>query len=46
WTMEQIEREAIRKTLAANDANRTRSAEVLGIGLRTLHRKIKEYDLR
>ncbi len=46
WTMEQIEREAIRKTLAANDDNRTRSAEVLGIGLRTLHRKIKEYDLR
>jgi DNA-binding NtrC family response regulator len=46
WTMEQIEREAIRKTLAANDGNRTRSAEVLGIGLRTLHRKIKEYDLR
>jgi len=46
WTMEQIEREAIRQTLAANDDNRTRSAEAPAGGLRTLHRKIKEYDLR
>ncbi len=44
--MEQIEREAVRQTPAANDDNRTRSAEAPAGGLRTLHRKIKEYDLR
>jgi DNA-binding NtrC family response regulator len=46
WTMEQVEREVIRRTLAANDGNRTQTAKVLGIGLRTLHRKINEYGLK
>lgn len=46
WTMEQVEREVIRRTLAKNSGNRTQTAKVLGIGLRTLHRKINEYELK
>ncbi len=46
WKMEKIEREVIRKTLQKMDGNRTKAADVLGIGLRTLHRKIKEFELR
>jgi DNA-binding NtrC family response regulator len=42
-TMDQIEREAILRTLKETGGNRTRAAEVLGIGLRTLQRKLKEY---
>jgi DNA-binding NtrC family response regulator len=43
-TMEEIEREAILGALAETGGNRTRAAELLGIGLRTLQRKLKEYD--
>jgi DNA-binding NtrC family response regulator len=42
-TMEEIEREAILRTLKETEGNRTRAAEILGIGLRTLQRKLKEY---
>ena len=42
-TMEQIEKEAILKTLQETGGNRTKAAEVLGIGLRTLQRKLKDY---
>ena len=42
-TMEEIEREAILRTLKETGGNRTRAAEILGIGLRTLQRKLKEY---
>ncbi len=45
WKMEQIEREVIRKTLQKLNGNRTKTADLLGIGLRTLHRKIKEFEL-
>lgn len=44
-TMEDIEREAIRKALEETNGNRTKAAEILGIGLRTLHRKIQKYGL-
>ncbi|MEX2583674.1 MAG: sigma-54 dependent transcriptional regulator [Gemmatimonadota bacterium] len=43
--MEDIEREAISAALREVDGNRRRAAEMLGIGERTLYRKIKEYDL-
>ena len=43
-TMDSLEREAIYQTLAAVDGNKTRAAEVLGIGLRTLQRKLKDYE--
>jgi two-component system, NtrC family, response regulator HydG len=42
-TMEEIEKEAILRTLKETAGNRTRAAEILGIGLRTLQRKLREY---
>jgi len=45
-TMDDIEREAIQRTLEHTGYDKPRSAEMLGIGLRTLYRKIKEYGLR
>ena len=42
-TMDEIEKEAILRALEETGGNRTRAAEILGIGLRTLQRKLKEY---
>jgi DNA-binding NtrC family response regulator len=42
-SMENIEREAILRTLKATDGNKTKAAEMLGIGLRTLYRKLDRY---
>ncbi len=42
-TMEEIERRAILDALERTGGNRTQAAEMLGIGLRTLQRKLKEY---
>ncbi len=42
-TMADIERQAILETLSLCDGHRARTAEILGIGLRTLQRKLKEY---
>ena len=42
-TMRDIEREAILNALRETGGNRDRAARKLGIGLRTLQRKIKEY---
>jgi transposase len=44
-TMEEIERRAILDALDRTGGNRTQAAETLGIGLRTLQRKLKEYKL-
>ncbi len=44
-TMEEIERRAILQAVEATGGNRTKAAEMLGIGLRTLQRKLKEYRL-
>jgi DNA-binding NtrC family response regulator len=44
-SMEEAEKELIRKTMASVNGNRTKTAEILRIGLRTLHRKIKQYHL-
>jgi len=38
-----MERELILQTLAATNNNKTRAAELLGISLKTLHNKLKEY---
>ena len=43
-TMAEIERAAIELTLRATRGNRRRAADVLGIGERTLYRKIREYE--
>jgi DNA-binding NtrC family response regulator len=43
--LEQLEKEAIDKTLKMVHGNREQAAKLLGIGERTLYRKIKEYGL-
>jgi DNA-binding NtrC family response regulator len=42
-TVEEAEKMLIVKTLAATNNNKTRAAEILGISLKTLHNKLKEY---
>jgi DNA-binding NtrC family response regulator len=42
-TVEEAERLLILKTLEATHNNKTRAAEILGISLKTLHNKLKEY---
>ncbi len=42
-TMSEIERQAILETLGRTGGHRARAADILGIGLRTLQRKLKEY---
>ena len=44
-SMAEIERAAIEATLELVGGNRQKAAKVLGIGERTLYRKIKEYGL-
>ncbi len=44
-SIEQAEKELIRNTLKLLGGNREQAARILGIGERTLYRKIKEYDL-
>jgi DNA-binding NtrC family response regulator len=41
----QVERLHLESTLALTDGNRTHAAEMLGISLRTLRNKIREYGL-
>jgi DNA-binding NtrC family response regulator len=43
--MAEIEREAILRTVEHTGGHRARAAELLGIGLRTLQRKLKEYGV-
>ena len=43
--LEQAEQELIRNTLKMTNGNREQAAKLLGIGERTLYRKIKEYGL-
>jgi DNA-binding NtrC family response regulator len=43
-TVDAVERELIIQTLAATSQNKTRAAELLGISLKTLHNKLKEYE--
>lgn len=45
-SLEQIEKRAIRETLLLTGGNRENAAKLLGIGERTLYRKLKEYGLR
>ncbi|MCB0707388.1 MAG: sigma-54-dependent Fis family transcriptional regulator [Saprospiraceae bacterium] len=40
-----IEKQHIRKVLAFTEGNKTRTAELLGIGLTTLYRKMEEYGI-
>ena len=44
-TLEQGEKEIIRATLNQQQGNKSRAAETLGISRKTLHRKMREYQL-
>jgi two-component system response regulator HydG len=45
-SLEQIEKHVIRSALRAKAGNREAAAKMLGIGERTLYRKLKEYGLK
>lgn len=45
-TMAEVERIVIEETMKVCGYNKERCAKVLGIGLRTLYRKLKEFDVR
>ncbi|MHC4752635.1 MAG: helix-turn-helix domain-containing protein [Planctomycetota bacterium] len=44
-SLNELEKQAIEETLAKTKGNREKAAKILGIGERTLYRKIKEYNL-
>ena len=44
-TMAEVEKAAIEAALREHEGNRRKAAEVLGIGERTLYRKLKTYGL-
>ena len=44
--LDRLEKEAIRQTLAMTGGNREQTAQLLGIGERTLYRKLREYGLK
>jgi DNA-binding NtrC family response regulator len=43
-TVEEAEKGLILRTLEHTGNNKTRAAEILGISLKTLHNKLKEYS--
>ncbi len=44
--LDKLEKEAIRQTLAMTGGNREQTSSLLGIGERTLYRKLKEYGIK
>jgi DNA-binding NtrC family response regulator len=44
-SLAEAEKELIRSTLAREGGNKSRAADVLGIGRKTLHRKLQEYGI-
>jgi DNA-binding NtrC family response regulator len=45
-TLRDLERQAVAGTLVATAGNKRKAAEILGIGLKTLYRKIHEFGLQ
>jgi DNA-binding NtrC family response regulator len=43
--LRELERRLVQMTLEATDGNRTRAAELLGVSLRTIRNKIRDYGL-
>ena len=43
-TLEELEREYIKRVLAAESGNKTRAAQRLGLDRKTLYRKLEEYE--
>ena len=44
-TLAEAEKIIIQQNLAANQGNKSKTADVLDIGRKTLHRKLEEYQL-
>lgn len=44
-TMEEVSRKLLEKTLAVTEGNKTRAAEMMGVSLRWVHYKMKEWGL-
>ena len=44
-TMDEAEKIIIQENLAANKGNKSRTADILGIGRKTLHRKLEELNI-
>jgi DNA-binding NtrC family response regulator len=44
-TLQEMERQLLEKTLQSTGGNRTRTAELMGVSLRTVRNKIREYGL-
>ena len=44
-TMQEVEKITLEETLKSVGYDKQKAAEILGIGLRTLYRKMKEYDI-
>jgi len=44
-TLDEAEKTIIRENLAANKGNKSKTADILGIGRKTLHRKLQEYGM-
>ena len=42
-TLDELEREYIKRVLAAESGNKTRAAQRLGLDRKTLYRKLEEY---
>lgn len=45
WSMREVERDLIIKTLEQTGGNKTKAAEILGINRKTLQNKLKEYQV-
>lgn len=45
-TIEEVSRSLLEKTLRAYDGNKTRAAEAMGVSLRWIHYKMKEWDIK
>jgi two-component system response regulator HydG len=43
-TVDEVEKRLIMETLAFNNGDRTRTAQMLGIGRKTLYRKLQQYN--
>ena len=44
-TMKELEKEAIIRALQKTNGNRDQAADLLGIGVRTLYRKLETYQI-
>jgi DNA-binding NtrC family response regulator len=45
-SLDEVEREFIRRTIAFADGNKARASEMLGVPRRTLYGKLERYDAR